>query len=297
MDKFKLWKKDRPLSQNIVFTVAFIILSLYAAYVLFFLVYAVFIALRENMVTFTMDKLEKRLFLPPQKLKFSNFIKAFSELGRIDGTSTFLSLTWNSIWRTTLGAGLNIMSSAMVCYILVFYRCKLTKFIYNLGLILTMLPLYGTAAATFRLYTNLHLVNNPLIVITNITLYGTYFFYMIAYFKGLSWEYAEAAFMDGAGHFQVFFQVMLPMARSSIATLFIMLFISGWNEYESTLLYMNKYPNMSYAVYAYQEIGKYSANIPAYFAGILVSLVPVLILFLIFQNTIMEEVHLGGLKG
>lgn len=297
MGNFKLWKKERPLSQNIVYTLAFFVLAMYAVFVLFFFVYAIFIALRENMVAFTMDKLAKKLFLPPEKLQFSNFLKAFEELGRIDGTSTFLTLTWNSLWRTTLSAGLNIMSSAMVCYVLVFYRCKLTRFIYNLGLILTMLPLYGTAAATYRLYTDLHLVNNPLILITSISLYGTYFFYMIAYFKGLSWEYAEAAFMDGAGHFQVFFQVMFPMARSSIATLFIMLFISSWNEYESTLLYMNKYPNMSYAVYAYQEIGKYSANIPAYFAGILVSLVPALTLFLLFQNTIMEEVHLGGLKG
>lgn len=297
MSKLKLWKKDRMLSQNIVYTLAFIFFVVYVALVLFFFVYAFLIALRENQMQFTMDKLAKKLFLPPDNPTLRNFIKAFDELGRIDGTSTFWTITWNSLWRTTVGGFLNVMSSAMVCYVLVFYKSSFTKLLYNIGLLVAMMPLYGTAAATYRLYTDLGLINNPLVYIASISLYGAYFFYMISYFRGLSWEYAEAAFVDGAGHFQVFFQVMFPMARSSVATLFIMTFIQRWNEYESTLLYMPKYPNLSYAVYAYQEIGKYSANMPAYFAGILVSLIPALTLFLLFQNTIMEEVHLGGLKG
>lgn len=60
---------------------------------------------------------------------------------------------------------------------------------------------------------------------------------------------------------------------------------------------MKKYPNLSYAVYAYSEVKKYDANVPVYIAGVLVSLLPALIIFFVFQNTIMEKVHLGGLKG
>ncbi len=298
MNKLSFKKfKGMSLSQRIVYTIAFILLALYTVYVLFFFAFAILIALRQDMATFTLDKLAKNLFLLPENPTFKNFLGSFAELGKIDAVNTFWSITWNSIWRTVISALLSIMSSAMVCYILVFYRSRFTKFLYNIGIVVAILPLYGSAGSIYRLYNDMGLINNPIILITSISLYGAYFFYMYAYFKSLSWEFAEAAFIDGAGHFGVFFRVMLPMAKPSISALFIMQFIAGWNDYESTLLYMNAYPNLSYAVYAYEEIGKYSGNIPAYFAGILISLLPILILFVLFQNTIMEEVHLGGLKG
>lgn len=297
MKKFRLWNKNRPLSQNIVFTMMFFLLVLYSATVLFFFVYGFLIALRPDMKTFTMDRLAKRLFTLPDKPTLMNFVRALDEIGRIDGTSTFLSLTWNSIWRTVINTILGTFSQAMVCYVLVFYRCKYTRFVYNWGLIITMLPLYGVQGATYKLFMDLHLINNPLNFITAIALYGGQFFYMYSFFKALSWEYAEAAFIDGAGHYTVFFKVMLPMVMPSLSALFIMNFIGGWNDYESTLLYMYKWPNLSYAIYAYEEIGKYSGNIPAYMAGILVALLPILILYLCFQNTIMSKVYLGGLKG
>ena len=120
---------------------------------------------------------------------------------------------------------------------------------------------------------------------------------MYAFWKSLAWDYAEAAFIDGANHYSVFFRIMFPMAVPSMMALFVMSFITSWNDYSITLLYMTKYPNLSYGVYAYGEISKYNANIPAYFAGVIISLLPVLTLFVIFQNSIMEKVHLGGLKG
>ena len=79
----------------------------------------------------------------------------------------------------------------------------------------------------------------------------------------------------------------------------IILFIMQSYKYgiESTILYMSDYPNLAYAMYALEEYAKYQYVIPEYLAGILICLTPILILFLIFQNSIMEKVHLGGLKG
>ncbi len=298
MNKMRLRDiKKMSNSQRIVYSLAWVIIACYTAYVLFFFLFGVLIAIRENMPAFTLDRLNKDLLSIPPNATLKNFIAAFGELGKINDVDTFWTITWNSVWRTTISALFSVGSSAMVCYILVFYRSRFTKLLYALGIVVAILPVYGSAGSIYRLYDEMGLINNPLILITSITLYGANFFYMYAFFKSLSWQYAEAAFMDGAGHFNVFFKVMLPMARPSISALFIMQFISGWNDYESTLLYMNGYPNLSYAVYAYEEVGKYSGNIPAYFAGVLISLLPILALYVIFQNTIMEEVHLGGLKG
>lgn len=287
----------KPLSQKIVYTIAWTILALYTAYVLFFFLFGALIAIRPNMAEFTLDRLHKELISIPDNATLNNFLSAFDELGKINAVDTFWTITWNSIWRTTISAMLAVGSCAMVCYILVFYRSRFTKLLYSIGIVVAILPLYGSAGSIYRLYDEMGLINNPLILITSVTLYGANFFYMYAFFKSLSWQYAEAAFIDGANHYQVFFKVMLPMAKPSISALFIMQFVAGWNDYESTLLYMQDYPNLSFAVYAYEEVGKYSGNIPAYFAGVLISLLPILILFVLFQNTIMEKVHLGGLKG
>jgi len=289
--------KATSTSRKIVFGIALLFFIVYTAYILFFFVYAILIALKEDMIAFTMDQLQSNLFSLPEKANWKNFINAFEEWNKIDPENTYLSMTWNSIWRSSLGTLINWLCTSMVCYILVFYRSKFTKFIYNLGLVISILPLYGSSGATYRLMTQLGLINTPLRLILNVTLFGGHFFYMYAFWKSLSWDYAEAAFIDGANHYSVFFRIMFPMAVPSMMALFVMSFITSWNDYSVTLLYMTKYPNLSYGVYAYGEISKYNANIPAYFAGVIISLLPVLTLFVFFQNSIMEKVHLGGLKG
>ena len=90
---------------------------------------------------------------------------------------------------------------------------------------------------------------------------------------------------------------MLPQVLPSITALFIMQFITAWNDYESTAVYMTKFPNLSYGIYVLSERSTYIGIVPMYFAGVVLALLPVLILFLIFQNSIMEKVYLGGLKG
>lgn len=185
----------------------------------------------------------------------------------------------------------------MVCYILVHYKSKFTELLYSIGLVISIIPLYGAGPAQYKLLSDLRLVDNPLLLYTNITLFGGHFFYMYAFWKGISWSYAEAAEIDGANDYQIFFKIMLPMLVPSAIVLFVMSFIGGWNDYEGTLLYMKAYPNLAYGAYIFEEIGIRSTGKPIYFAGVLISLIPILVLFLAFQNTIMEKVYLGGLKG
>jgi len=162
----------------------------------------------------------------------------------------------------------------------------------------TFVTLYGTQGAAYKLYKNLNLINSPWINIVSVTLYGAYFFYMYAFWKKVPHDYIEAARVDGANHYQIFFKVMLPQAFSSLFALYIMQFITAWNDYESTAAYMFKFPNLSYGTYVLSEQAAYNSTvISMYFAGVILGMLPVLIIFIVFQNSIMEKVHLGGLKG
>lgn len=290
-------KGVESVSRKITFIIAFAILALYSIFILYFMVFALLLAIKPSAIIFTKEQMTGKLFSISPNATLKNFVLAFEQF-KI-GDHTYPEMIFHSLWRSIGGTFIGWISTAMVTYILVFYRNKFTKFLYSMGFFLSTLPLYGAGPAEYKLYTQLGLINNPLILITNITLYGANFFYLYAFWKSLSWEYAEAAKIDGAGEYTVFFRIMFPMAVPSMMALFIMSFISTWNSYDSTLLYMTDYPNLSYALYAYENDTKYNSQLgkPGYFAGLLISVLPILLLFLAFQNTIMEKVYLGGLKG
>ena len=120
---------------------------------------------------------------------------------------------------------------------------------------------------------------------------------MYAFFINLSCSYAEAALIDGAGHFKIFKTIMMPLAAPPILSLAVISSISIWNDYMTPLVYMRDYPTLATGLYVYETSMTRATNYPVYFAGVLLSLIPILTVFIFFQNTIMENVTAGGLKG
>lgn len=96
----------------------------------------------------------------------------------------------------------------------------------------------------------------------------------------------------------MFFKVMLPQARPIIVSLSVMQFISAWNSYDVPLLYLPSYPTLSTALYLYKDnMFQLGLSTPTYFAGMLISIIPVAVLFLIFNKQIMNNISIGGMKG
>ena len=122
------------------------------------------------------------------------------------------------------------------------------------------------------------------------------FLILYSFFKNLSWDYAESAFLDGAGHFTVFFKIMLPMALPATMTMAVTNFIGAWNDYSSILLYLPKMPTLTTGLYTFEIKQMYAADRPVYYAGLVVSIIPIFLLFLGMQNTILARTYAGGLK-
>ena len=157
-----LSKRKKSVSRNVVFTIAFVLLLLYTLYVLFFFVFAFVCATKTDNSRYTQDKINDRLFSFDGGFNLKNFITAFDQLETVVQGCSFGNMLWNSVWRTVTSSVLSIMASSMVCYILVFYRSKMSKFVYNLGLFVSVLPVYGSAGSSYRLLYDLGLINNPL---------------------------------------------------------------------------------------------------------------------------------------
>jgi raffinose/stachyose/melibiose transport system permease protein/N-acetylglucosamine transport system permease protein len=228
--------------------------------------------------------------------QWSNYLRVFETLKVKD--SNFLIMFFNSIWQTFGTNAAGIFASCVVAYCLSKYKFGARNFMYAVIIFIMVYPSMGTGGASYKQTQDLKIFDTPFMIIKSLGGYsGMGFFVLYSFFATLPWDYADAAFIDGANDYQIFFKVMLPMLVPSAIALFVMSFISAWNNYEITLLYMKEYPNLAYGVYVFEEIGIRSTGKPVYFAGVLISLIPILALFLTFQNTIMEKVYLGGLKG
>lgn len=284
--------KKRKMSggERAVFIVIFVIFAVYAAYILYPFFFALNGSLKENGRAFLADTVSVSW-----PLHFGNYIKAFTELETAG--NSFFRMIVNSVWVAGASTFLSMLSSTVVAYVLCKYKFPGRGFLYSLILVVMMLPIYGALPARYRLLSQLGWLNSPLYVLSAANGFDFAFLVAYSFFKGVSWNYAEAAFIDGAGHFKVFLQIMLPMALPAITAITITTFIGAWNAYEAPLLYLPQMPTLAAGLYAYNVKMVYMANQPIYFAGVILSLIPVVGIFLAFQNTIMSKVYTGGLKG
>lgn len=95
-----------------------------------------------------------------------------------------------------------------------------------------MIPTMGSMAAMYRLYNTIGLINTYTgIFITAMGGFGSGFLLLYGFYRNLSWTYAEAAQIDGAGHFRIYFGIMLPMAVPALTAVGILTGIGFWNDY------------------------------------------------------------------
>lgn len=277
-------------TERIFFTVVFIIFVVYSIAILYLFAFAFNSSLIENGRAFIKDSVSI-----VTKPNFGNYLIALKELkvNKID----FLGMLLNSLIYSVGTTGLGIMSSTFLAYAVSKYDFKLKKFLYSLALFVMIIPIYGALPAQYRFFTQLKLINSWAYLISTAGAFGFNFIIIHSFFESVSSDYMEAAFIDGAGHFTVLFSIMFPMALPSITAIVVTSFVGCWNDYQTPLLFLPRLATLSSGLWVYENKIQYSANAPVYFAGTLISIIPVLLLFLIFQNTIMEKVYAGGLKG
>lgn len=276
----KKWSWDRVL--------VFILFTLYSATLVGAVLWAFLTSLRDKF-----EYAETAVALPTKWL-FSNYAEAFTELEK-SGKSVVTMLT-NSAWLSMLPPTINLATASMAAYVMAKYKFPGRDLIWAIMIIMMVLPIMGTGAATYKLYRALGLYNSPLYLITSITSLGGGMM-IIAAFKGVSKTYGEAAFIEGCGHFRVFVQIILPQISGLLTALWITSFIDHWNDYMTALMYLPAYVPITTGLYIYQiECGR-MMNVPILFAGSLMVLIIPAILFVIFQDKFNEMNFGGGIKG
>ena len=110
-------------------------------------------------------------------------------------------------------------------------------------------------------------------------------------------DYADAAKVDGGGHFTIMFRIMIPQALPMTLALGIIAFIGYWNDYMTVFMFLPSHPTLATGLYLFQTQPSIRSNYPLLYAAIIIATVPVVVLYAAFQEKIMVNTVAGGLKG
>jgi len=122
-------------------------------------------------------------------------------------------------------------------------------------------------------------------------------FMMKQFYEGIPDELCEAARIDGMNEYQIYMTIMVPLSKPALATLTIFTFVNTWNDYLGPLIYLKSESKKTIQLGLKMFISQYSSDYGLIMAGSVVSLVPIIIVFLIFQKYFVEGVASTGIKG
>lgn len=270
--------------------VAFVFFALFSFTMVYALIWAISSSLKDH-IGYVIDKAS----LLPKKWLFSNYPDAFRLLN-VGGKNMF-HMFFNSLWLVFGSSAISMAVCCTTAYIMSKYDFVGKKAINVIIIAALMIPLYGSMASTLRLYFKLGMYNSPLILLASASGVGSMFLILRSYFNGVSWEYAEAAKIDGASELKIYLKIMLPIAAPAIGSIFLVMIINAWNDYTTSVYYLPDFPTIASGLYRYGIAAKQQVNFPVYFAGVMLSCIPTLILFAVFQKQIMSSITTGGLKG
>ncbi len=234
---------------------------------------------------------------------FDNYVVAFRNIKvQVSNTETvgFFRMLVNSLLYACGNAFLSVLTASLASYILAKYnRFRWVGALWTIVLVTNYLPIGSSTAANIKLLNDLGIYDSMLgNWLWGCGAFGSVFLMYYASWKGLSWGYAEAAFIDGAGHFRTLIQIMMPMTKTIFGVLFLMQFITLWNDYMTPLIFLPSFPNLSYGAWQLQYSTNYeTSSITVKIAGLLLIAFPVFVLFMCFKEKLMGSLTIGGLKG
>lgn len=205
----------------------------------------------------------------------------------------------NSIIYAIGSAFFNSFMQCTMAYLASKFNFKMSKVIYGIVIVTMILPIVGSLPSQLQLLKALKLYDNLLgVFFSKASFTGMYFLVFYAMFCGFPNDYIEAAHIDGAGNFKVYFKIVLPYVANTMLTIALMSFIALWNDYQTSLVYMPSTPTIAYGIFYYTQAAETESSWPPMkIAGCIVMTVPILIMFAFGHKRIMGKIYTGGIKG
>ena len=239
----------------------------------------------------------------PQKWRWDNYIKA-GEVFQVyvsgeNGRRAVLlgEMFLYSILYSFGCAAIVTFIPCLVAYLVQRYHFKFSGFIYNLVVVVMLIPVVGNMPSTILVLRTLGLFDSYFgLLALNAHFTGTYFIIFYGTFKGVDNGYVEAAKIDGASNTTIMFRIMFPLIRTTISTVFLLNLIAKWNDYLTPMIYWPSCPTASLGLMLYSH-NRLVNSVPDQLVGSIIVVLPILVVFLCFKKYLMGNLTMGGLKG
>ncbi|WP_025849792.1 carbohydrate ABC transporter permease [Paenibacillus ehimensis] len=259
-------------------------------YILLFVFLTPFLLVVMNSFKKTQQFVENPLS-PPKALLFVNYISAYKNMDFMQG---FL----NSFVITAVAVFIILIFSSMTGYLFVRFKWKLNAILFFIMLASMALPFQVIMIPLVMLYGKLDLLNMKATLLFMYLGFGVPFgvFTFHGFIKGIPYELEESAFIEGSSRLRTFFQIILPLLRPVFVTLVVLDVLWIWNDYLLPSLVLLSPEQRTLPLSTFSFFSSYSVDYGPLMAGLVMTIIPVLILYLFLQKQIVKGITEGALK-
>lgn len=233
--------------------------------------------------------------LIPPAWRWDNYARGFKGFGHV----TFTTYFKNSFIITIIATLGTVISSSLIAYALSRVKFRGRKFWFTLMIGTMLLPGQVVMIPQYLIYNRIHWVGTPLPLIVPHFFGAPFFIYMMMQFMAsIPRELDEAAIIDGCSKYSVFTRVVFPLLKPSLISTIIIQFYWKWDDYMGPMLYLGKPTSytVSIAVKLFADATS-KTDYGAMFAMSTLSMIPVFVIFLVFNRYLVDGISTSGLKG
>ncbi len=293
-------KRISPIS-----IILFTVLLIYSVYLLYMVAWGFMTSLKST----EEYMYGEALAFFPEKWQWNNYAVVYRNFIIIQSGMEFdlWAMLMNSVIYSVGGALLSALIPFIVSYITAKYDFWYCRIINAAVIILLAGPIVGGAASTISILDALGLYNTfPGMLILKAGFLNIYYLMYYASWKAIPDEYRDAAGIDGASEWVIMVRIMIPMSYKMFLTVFLILFVADWNDYQTPLMYLSNFPVLAYGVQTMSLSNKKIVldngledtinRAPYRMAASMILLLPIMIIFIVLNDKLMGNLSMGGLK-
>ena len=273
------------IKSNFIKIVATLFVAIFAISCLF-----PFLWMLSTSFKFEIDVMEFPIRLIPKNWNFSNYEKVLFE-------SNFPTYYWNSIKVAFFSVVGQLIITTLAAYAFGRLRFRGKEFLYALYLATMIIPAQVIILPKYLYFSQLGITNTHLALILPglFSVFGVML--MRGAFEQIPFEITEAAYIDGASHLRIFYQLILPLAKPTVMTLLLIAFTWSWNDYINPLIFISKDNLLTITVGLQKFSDEASTSYALIMAGASLALIPIITLFVSAQKHFIESFASSGIKG
>ncbi|AJY48217.1 sugar ABC transporter permease [Martelella endophytica] len=234
--------------------------------------------------------------LIPDQFTLSNYIEGWNKLGL-----PFGAFLLNSVIICLLAIVGNLFSCSLAAYAFARLKFPFSKFAFALMLATLMLPFHVTILPQYIVFQRLGVVNTivPLVLPKFFAVDAFMVFLLVQFIRGIPRDLDQAAEMDGCNRYQIFWYIIFPVCRPALVLVAIFTFLWTWNDFFAQLIYLGSLENYTapLALNLFIDATSGESAWGMLFAMSVITLLPLFVLFMLFQRQIAEGIATTGLKG